>query len=429
MKIKLYESQNDLIVKLNSIAVALMIVSSCIIGVAARINILASLQNNVIVLGLVFICVLLNFFISKKIRLPIATLFIFGWVSIMYIVTLFFHSTHYDLTLIQFIFYAIIPIYLISQEVDGEYVMRYSLYISLITLPVINSFFVIQYEKYSQAYMGNIYAILSPVIIALIHFKLYRKQANIVTKIAYIYNLYVLLKMLAYANRGAILCIVFCVMVLLINSYDGYERKKLPPAKIILIVTICIVAFLAVIFALPIMEEISAICRDFFNNVPSFITKSIRYLKEGNLSNGRDNISDFTINAILEKPFFGHGIETFQSYAESTIGKSWPYPHQYMLQFIFESGIVLSIIPIFLSIYMIIKVVFCGIQEKKEFALCCTLVCINIPKLLFSTDIWASTGIWMLITYSLIYIFRKNNYFSSLQGRSGYNIRRENNGI
>lgn len=408
MKIKLYDNQNDLVIKLNSIAVALMVVSSCITGTLARISMFAKMQNNIFVLGLVLICMFTSFLIEKKARISFSSFLILAYVSLLYLLTLLFNYDACELSVMQFMFYALIPVYLISQTVDGEYVLRYCLYISFITLPVINSFFNIQYEQYAQAYMGNIYSIITPVIVALIHFKLYFRQSNIVIKLAYIYNLYILFKMLLYANRGAVICVLFCIIVLLVNAYDGEYRKKIPPLKLLIIIVLGITALLCIIFAQQILIGLASLMGSIFKHVPSFITKMIKYMGDNDVGNGRTLISEFTMDSVWQKPLFGHGIGTFQHYAEANAGKSWPYPHQYILQYLFEGGILFSIIPIYLSLSLTAKVIFTRIKEKKEFALCCVLVCSCLPKLLFSTDPWASTTIWMLIAYSLNYIIRTN---------------------
>lgn len=94
--------------------------------------------------------------------------------------------------------------------------------------------------------------------------------------------------------------------------------------------------------------------------------------------------------------------------------RSWPYPHQYIYQYLFEGGIVFGLIPVYSSLSLTAKVVCTRIKDKSEFALCCTLVCVTLPKLLISTEPWATTSIWMLITYSLIYICKTNPIFISL---------------
>lgn len=420
MKITLYKDKNDLIIKLNSLAVALLLVSQVITRTLVRIKAFSGLQNNIFVLIAVLLCIVFSIGLTRKVHIPIQSFFLFFIIFANYIITLIFHYDETTLTAVQFIFYAVVPIYVISQKVDSETVLRYALYLSLITIPVINIFFEIQYEKYSQAYMGNIYAILPPILIAMIHFKLYRNNANFLVKVAYLYNLFVMIRIFFVANRGAIVCFFFCLMVLLINSYDNETRLKLKPSKTIFIILAFIVCIIIVMNALPLLESLQTFLQNSFNFVPSFISKMIKFLTEGDVSDGRTNINDFVINAINSKPVFGHGIKTFANYASKYAARDWPYPHQYIYQYLFEGGIVFSIIPIYFSLSLAVKVLSTRIVKKEEFALCCTLVCMCIPKLLLSTDVWDSTTIWMLITYSVLYTFKTNKYLRSITMKYDY---------
>ena len=275
-------------------------------------------------------------------------------------------------------------------------------------------FFVLQYVKYNQAYMGNIYAILSPVIVAMIHFKLYRKQSNLLIKLTYIYNLYIMAKIVLFANRGAVLCLACCAIVLVINAYDDDKRKKLSAIKLSLIIVFSVIGILIIIFALPLLHSLADLCNSILNSVPSFISKMIKYLELGDVSDGRTAIDAFTLPAIANNPIFGYGIETFSKVSGELANRSWPYPHQYIYQYLFEGGIVFGLIPVYSSLSLTAKVVCTRIKDKSEFALCCTLVCVTLPKLLISTEPWATTSIWMLITYSLIYICKTNPIFISL---------------
>lgn len=404
--------KNELVISLNSLAIALMLLATVITRTLA--SVLKNTSNNFFVLLAVAVCVCGSAFHMKRVSIPRSTVYIFLLIFLNLIFTLIFHGNETSLSAIQFIFYAIIPIYLISQRFDSEKVLRYSLYLSLMSIPVVSEIFAIQYEKYSQSYMGNIFSILPAVTIAMIHFKLYRKTANIVVKIAYMYNLYLLVMIVFFANRGAVVCVLFCLMVLMLNSYDDENRVKLKPNKIILILIAFIAGAIMLSNALTIFECLQIFTKNTFQFVPSFITKMIKYINEGDVTDGRNNIAGFVIDAILNKPIFGHGIETFETYVRKNTTKSWEYPHQYILQYLFEGGIVLSIVPIYLSLSLTVKVLLTRIARKEEFAICCTLVCLCIPKLLLSTDPWDSTAIWMLITYSLLYIFKKRKNYTGV---------------
>ena len=66
----------------------------------------------------------------------------------------------------------------------------------------------------------------------------------------------------------------------------------------------------------------------------------IKYLELGDVSDGRTAIDAFTLPAIANDPIFGYGIETFSKVSGELANRSWPYPHQYIYQYLFEGGIV-----------------------------------------------------------------------------------------
>lgn len=405
MKHKLYDSKADLCVKLNSFSVALMICSGALLLALQRLSFFNAIASNVYTLVVVTALALAGIIVSRKIYVPLPTLLLMAFVTIGYILTLLFNYNMCSMNVIQFLFYAIVPIYLISQKLHAEYILRYCVYLSLVELPFIHSLFSLQYEWMNQATLGNMYLLLSPVIAAIIHFAYYRRQANFVVIIGYLFNAYVIFLMFLHANRGVIVCLIFCMAVIMLNGFDGEVQKKLTPRRGILIASIVLVVLLVLIFALPILMALQDFFSNTFHTVPSFIIKMIRYIGFGDVSDGRTSIEAYTFDMISRQPLFGYGIETYHSYATINGHDKWPYPHQFIYQYIFEGGILLGLIPCWLSFSLTVKTLFRRIKDKKIFALCCLLVCLSIPKLLMSTDPWDSTAIWMLITYSLIHIF------------------------
>ena len=262
MENTLQNSKDRLFIKLNSFVVAMMISAQTITGTIVRIPAFKDFHNNFIILVIALTIIFAEIIYYKKVTIELPVMFFLSFATLWYLYSLIFHGNNCELDVIQFIFYAIIPIYVISQKLDGELVMRYILYLSLMTLPIINLFFVLQYVKYNQAYMGNIYAILSPVIVAMIHFKLYRKQSNLLIKLTYIYNLYIMVKIVLFANRGAVLCLACCAIVLVINAYDDDKRKKLSAIKLSLIIVFSVIGILIIIFALPLLHSLADLCNN-----------------------------------------------------------------------------------------------------------------------------------------------------------------------
>lgn len=386
--------------------IALVISSNLITEVLVRLPFFSSISNNIVILAAALALATAKIFYARKFSLSFPALLVAAYATLWYLYTLFFHYNDSVLEPVQFIFYAIIPIYAISQKASGEYVLRYILYLGFASLPFFNVFFTIDYEHINQAYLSNMYAILTLLIAAMIHFSLYRRKSNIAVKASYIYNAVVLFNIFLHANRGAVFCLLFCFAVLIFNSFNGEVRGKLSTKKTVIILLMIIAALLVIVFFHPIMLMLQSLFSKVFHTVPSFITKMLAYIEVGDISDGRSLIDDFTIRSIGKNPLFGYGIKTFKAIAEREAQRSWPYPHQYIYQYLFEGGFLFGLIPVYLSLSLTAKTLFRKIRSKDEFALCCTVVCVTLPKLLFSTDAWTSTTIWMLITYSLIYILK-----------------------
>ena len=377
--------RDDVVLKLNSMLIALMITANLITEVLVRLPFFKNFSNNIVVLGAALAIASAKVFYTHKFRVLLPTMMVTAFTLLWYLYTLFFHYDDSTLEPAQFVLYVLVPVYAISQKADGEYVLRYVLYIGFMSVPVSNSFFVLLYENINQANLQNIYTLLIIVIAAMIHFSLYRKQSNIAVKLAYVYAVYILVKALMYANRGAIVCLLFCLSILIINSYDGEQRRGLTNKSVLAITLLVVTGLLSVLFFVPILHFMESVSYKLFHSVPSFISKMLIYIQEGD----------------IEDLFFFQKIKGVGQ-------RTWPYPHQYIYQYLFEGGIIFGALPSYLSISITAKTIFRRIPTKKEFALCCILICTTLPKLLFSTDAWTSTSIWMLITYSLIYIMRRS---------------------
>ena len=404
MKLVLFKDKDDLALRLNSWIIALLFCSNVILS---SLNFMLPNQNGVINNALILaVCAALltvRLLVKPRLFVPKAALAVGVYVTLWFLLTLLLHYNESTINTMQIIFYALLPIFAVSQRFDIEMSLRFSIYLSLISIPVLPRFFVLL-DNIHQTAMGNIYPLLTPIILCIIHFALYRKRINFVIVAAYIYNIYVLLQIFLVANRGAIFCLLITVALLALNRFSGDEIVKLTPLRIIVIIAILIFAGFAIINALPILEWLSMLCRSVFHTVPSFISKMIFYIKAGDFTDGRVFLYTFTVDSISQHPLLGYGIKTFLYHATEYGRGDWPYPHNYILQFLYEGGILFGAAPIYLSLSLSVKTIAMRIRSKKEFALCATLFCLTVPKLLISTDLWMSTTLWMLITYSLMHI-------------------------
>ena len=139
-------------------------------------------------------------------------------------------------------------------------------------------------------------------------------------------------------------------------------------------------------------------CNKILKFVPSTIIKMQRNVEVDDIANGRSEINEILYEAIAEKPIYGHGLRTFASYTNN----KHPFPHNFILQYLFEGGILFALLPIYLSLRPVFLVLLGRIKEKSSYIIMSVLVCQCFPKLLLSSDAWQGTAIWMLIALSAI---------------------------
>lgn len=386
--------------KIDSFIVALSLVSICI-SATISVGFGISENANVVVLALIFSCYFIKILQTKRLWVAID----FGSMGLLililsiFIISKLLKGDECNYTFIQLLFYAILPKLSMDLNFKTNYVLKYSLHLSIITVLAVNGFFEYQYEDMNQAYMGNIYPIVTMIIIALFHFRFYRHEASKFTWICYLYNVYMIIRVIMVANRGALLCIVCAIIVLFLYKFDENEQiKKNSIKQLLFVITALIVCVIVYINQLEIIQSFIAFFQKSLGSVPSFFIKMERYILLDDVSNGRSTINEVFYEAFKESPVWGHGMRTFSSYTNNL----YPYPHNFIYQYLFEGGLLFATIPIFYAVKIVFDVLLGRIESKEEYVMAAMLVCQCYPKLLVSTEVWQGTAIWMLITYSYI---------------------------
>lgn len=393
---QLFLKYNDF--KIDSLIVALSLMSTTISSLFA-VGFGINSNANLVSLSLIFICYFIKIIKTNRLWIDIdyGSMGILFLVIGLFIASKLFQGDNCEYSFIQLLFYAIIPKLAMDLNFKTNFVLKYCVHISLITILASNSFFVYQYEDMSQAYMGNIYPIVTMLIICLFHFRYYRKEASFYTWICYVFNAYMMIRLVFVANRGALLSIIICIIVIFLYKFDDDERiKKNSIKQTLLIIVATIAVILICLYQLEIIQFFSNFFKNTFGVVPSFFIKMERYMFIGDISNGRTNINEVFYQAFKESPLWGHGMLTFRSYTNGL----YPYTHNFIFQYLFDGGLLFATIPLFYAIKIVIDVLLGRIEEKQDYVMAAMLVCQCYPKLLFSTDVWQSTTIWMLITFS-----------------------------
>ena len=399
-------------IKLNSLILAIVLCSTTLATtLSLRLNITSN--GNLYVLVVIFALYLIKFthstsrlfrYFNKKAMVLIIL------VVILFILSKLLVGSKSQYTLIQLLFYAIIPIVSITAPISTKKVCKYVMYLTLLTVLGGNKWFALQYTYLNQGNMGYIYPVVTVLVCALFHFRYYRTEEknNWLIWLCYLYDVYLLIRTIMVANRGALLVILFTVFVIFLHDFknDGTKVRMRARTLIIWFLAILIIS-IAVYNTSELFTWLGNVFSKLFGYVPSTILKMQRYIAYGDISNGRQPIYDVLFPAIWQSPIWGHGMETFKS------NTGFAYPHNFILQFLYEGGILFAAIPLFYAIKLPVQVLLGKIDDKDKYILCAILVCQCYPKLVLSTDVWLNTHLWMMITCSALVCYSKKRIAES----------------
>ncbi len=394
-------SDYDKIIKLNSLIVALVILAPTLSGTLANgfgVAAGANLYTLIAITGLYIVKIIKQASSAIKIEwnFTYKTAIILLMVLILYFFTSLTSGGKHNYSMIQLVFYSIIPIIVTTIKFRTEYVLRYAVYMSLLTVIGLEGFLTVRWEGVGQADLGKVYSLVTALVCILFHIRYYGSKANLLLKICYVYGAYMFLRVIMLANRGALLTLLFAIFVSFIYKFDSNDSMKMQTTKKIIIICIVIAISIAVMQNLgPIIDWVIEVCKNLFDKVPAGLIKMRFYIKQDDISNGREDINQMLYKAIKESPIYGYGLNMFYPYSNY----KYTYPHNFIFQFLFEGGILFALMPIFFAIWGLVKVLVGSLKEKEKFVFPALLVCLCYPKCLVSSNMWKVTEIWLLIGY------------------------------
>ena len=318
-------------------------------------------------------------------------------VTVVYFISYLGFRSNY--TPIQFIYYIVVALVIITLEFDIELFLRVVTIGACLLLPFYGKLFEIYYISLHQANMNIMYRVFNVVLAALLHFIYYRKQSPKWMWIFYTANMVLLIGLITCANRGVILCIFFSALFVYLNRSQKFQQKVIRKYNIRPLIVLIIIFLLYYNF-INLVNGLVSIIGSFTSNVPGFLVKLNRYILLNDVSNGRDEITSFSINMLLDNPFSFIGIGNFGNYYPGT---DITYPHNFILQFWIEGGIILGICSGIITWYPGVKL-FSGKIKNKE--LCITtlyLFLLFIPRFFVSLNVWTYYEIWLGLFYMVNY--------------------------
>lgn len=390
-------------IKINSLALALVLIVDAMCYTFPALGIgtfyVVGYAIEAIALAMLFLVKLGSDNFSIKKGSKVAALY-FLVICIAFIITKMV-GPDTDYSLLSFIYFFVVSIFVVCRDVNTESVLKYITVASILTVFAYNSIFAYQFVTLNQASMGAVYSVLPIATAGVIHFIYYRQNEKKLFYIFYIPIIILLFGIITYANRGTVLSFIVLILVIAMNRPQNFrgDVKVISNKKRIAMLAVCIVGFIAVLNFNEIFLALYNVASEKFGTLPSIFVKMNKYIGLDDISNGRSEVYEAAINYIKQSPFFGYGIETFESYT------NYPYPHNFVLQLIFEGGLLFAIIPTAAIIISCIRLFFSQMKDENLCVILMLLIVQVIPRFLVSATIWRSRCFWILV-FMVLYKYK-----------------------
>lgn len=206
---------------------------------------------------------------------------------------------------------------------------------------------------------------------------------------AFLISLISILVILALGSRGALLCIVFFVVLKLIRF-----NFKLTNSKVyynLIIISAIIITYI----------QLDVILESLYNLILNFGIKSrsiLLFLQDDVSLSGRDNIYQNVIGEIFENPLLGIGLGADRHLTYTG------YTHNFFLEVLANFGVFLGGIIIIVLMLLILKVLF--VKDKERYSIVIIWMSLGFVHLMVSSSYLIDLKFWIflgLITKSLTY--------------------------
>lgn len=319
-------------------------------------------------------------------------LFTLVLVNVYYIGTVLIVGHKSNLLVIDYIGMCLVPLLCGGMvKVNYRNVLKYCMFMLLFAIPVFGDLFVKSNmgTAYDAIKMSISYAILPVICAGVLHFFFYRKNSNLGEKILYVVIFVFMVAFFAMSYRGALaaLGLVILAGIMLSGDEKWSKKKKIVGISILLIIIMTLFLVDSNIFLQQLYSFLHS-----HNIKIAFIDKNIFLAGSNDISHGRLEIWQAAINGIWDSPLWGHGITTFQYYT------GYIFPHNIVLQFLFDGGILLTIPLLWYLVKGMINT-FRIIRKtnKDKFVLILLLSCISLTRVMVSAEVWRVMLLWLLL--------------------------------
>lgn len=331
--------------------------------------------------------------INRRIRVNRLVLALIVILGVAFLMTNILQKGKSTLSFLDYVGMCIIPIVIGSfLKVDYKLVFKGCMLLLVMAIPVYKQLFLkanmgISYDAIS---MSTSYDILPITIAGLVHFLYFRQEANVLDKVLYVFSVIFSLSFIRMSYRGALLALI---VTLILAFY--FQKKRDSFRNQLLFLTIAITVIFLLINYQAVLTEISYILSKVGIRI-AFIDKSIYLLSSENVLHGRSDIYRKAIEGFLLSPILGNGMATFQHYT------NYPFPHNFVLEFLFDGGLLLSV-PLIGIFIVAIKSLLQSAWDvpRYRFAFVLMIGSIAITRGLISAESWRIVLLWLFIGLAL----------------------------
>ena len=304
--------------------------------------------------------------------------------AVAYIISkVLLHRT--DDNILYLITYVFVPLlFAWNFDVDYKLFFKISLMIPLLGIPVLSKMFTL---RYGTIEMGTSYAFLFVSIVPIVYLFKVKEKSKLLIIVAVI-DLAYTAQIFLYGARGCVLSVAVCVVAIAFTSYYdrvGFKRNTIKSFIFVLALVIFLICY----------RQLFDVATNILGSIgisPYFLKKIIRLGENTGVLNGRDSIYGLTLDYIKNKPLVGYGFDSFDYYT------GLDYPHNFLLQFLFDFGIIGTLLVMVPFIRGQIKhLIKCTYNEYIVFLV---IFVATIPGALFSGNVWNNMGLWVIISYS-----------------------------
>lgn len=342
----------------------------------------------VVTIGILFI----SAFISKTPKaLNVKNLWVVVYSLFLYTFTVSFLGQP-RVSFLMFIVFSIIAYVIpLITTIDVKITLRSIMFFSVFSLLRLDVIFAFAYDYNEAISMGASYAYLIPVLATIVYSFYYLHEdkgfQKLFSYILIVANFIFFLELFIYGSRGPLLAIICCVLFLYILSKRNSALRINTPRVLVVIVLVMVIIATFMLLLNSIIDLLGSLGINSYS-----LNKIVRMFEMDNLSNGREDLSRMSIDGFLQHPILGNGLDLFSYNTKVT-----SYPHNFILQILYDGGLLFFFILMIPAIRNVIKLFKQAYYSRVVFFV--FAFCASVPGALFSGDLWELNMLWLFFGF------------------------------